>query len=187
MKFSLQLLALIITFSGFTQSKELYVISNDGNEMNGHYEMVKKRDYFSDGVLLIDSIGNKIEIQPNTFSMFQIGNTIFKSISDKNGKKRFMEEIVKGSKASLYSYTYPFSVNIPGEGLSSGTRLDYYMKRGKVFFNVRVKDVMRRPEKYFPGNEKLSNKIKNTKKSRPEIVFWTLVYNGQLDIKELPK
>ncbi|CAN0580349.1 unnamed protein product [Ectocarpus sp. 12 AP-2014] len=154
--------------------------------MKGFFKNVKKNDFPSNGFILVDSLGGEIKIEPNSYLNFNVGREKFKSISDKSGKNRFMKSLVSGEKVNLFSHSYTFGVNVPGEGYQSGFNSDYYMQRGNAIFFVRIKDVFKRPERYFPGNQKLIDKIKRTKKNMPELVLWSLVYDGQIELEDLP-
>lgn len=172
--------------SAFAQLKKCEVISNDGRTITGLMKYFKKGVDVSDGFLLVDSLGREIKILPQDFTDLITKGQKFKSINDRKGKRRFMEEIVEGSRASLYTYSTSYTFNDPNFGMTSGGVTQYFMKRGQAIFFVDRNNLLRYPEKYYPGNDKLIEKIKRTKKKNYEIVLWTLVYNNEIKISDLP-
>ena len=126
-----------------------------------------------------------IKIKPRTSNKVQINRVIYRSMRNRQNKPRFMKELIVGTNASLYLYCYKPNLNYnPNNtegfsGFAMGVPLnieEYYMLREDQFQYVRKRQLLEKPESYFPDAMPLCKVIKNTKMK--DIVKWVGQYNS---------
>lgn len=169
---------LLISSTTFAQKyKPCEVTNESGTSIKGFYKNFNYYSVLGNGFKLYNDDKKKIKISPDYWHTVQLDTLTYHSISNGDGKHRFMKLLEKGPNVSLYIDTIKRTANVPGEGLSMWFDDMYYLLKEGHYYQMPKDRLLNQPDFFFTGAKQLCEEIKKTKKKDIKWREWVQDYN----------